>query len=338
MIGLSGGIDSSVTAILLKEQGYNIIGVYMQMHSIDRLHQANIERVKKITKYLDIPFYIHNIEDAFYDEVYDYFVQSYKEGLTPNPCVVCNRQIKFGKMIEFANELECDYIATGHYVRVKDGFFYKGVDPNKDQSYFLARVKKEVTKRVIFPLGEWIKEDVKRFAYKIPLLREIATQKESSEICFVENSYIDILKEHIQTNMPGVVRDLKGRKIGHHKGFMHYTIGKRRGFFVKGAHEPHYVVKIDAATNTLYVGKKEDLAKKEIVVGDVNLFIDEKEFECETKVRYRTQAIKANVKVHNNIGLINLKEPAYGVAKGQFAVFYDGDKLLGGGEIIDVLD
>ncbi len=323
---------------MLKEQGYEVIGVYMQMHSIDRLHKANIKKAQKVASYLDIPFYVHNIEDAFYEEVYDYFIQSYKDGLTPNPCVVCNRQIKFGKMLEFANELECDYIATGHYARVKDSFFYKGIDSKKDQSYFLARVKKEVAKRAIFPLGEWIKEDVKKYAFKIPLLREIATQKESSEICFVENSYIDILKEHTRTNMPGVVRDLKGRKIGHHKGYMHYTIGKRRGFFVKGAHEPHYVVNIDATTNTLYVGKKEDLAKKEIVISDINLFIDEKEFECETKVRYRTEGIKAHVKIHNNIGLINLEKPAYGVAKGQFAVFYDGDKLLGGGEIIDVLD
>ncbi len=338
MVGLSGGVDSTVTAILLQEAGFEVSGVYMIMHSLEELNRANIAKAKKVADYLGIDFFIHNIQDAFKDEVYDYFVQSYKEGLTPNPCVVCNRQIKFGKMVEFADSLGIEHIATGHYVRNIDGFIYKGLDSSKDQSYFLARVKKEVINRAIFPLGERMKNDVKEFAKKIPILQEIAEQKESSEICFVENSYIDILQEHTEIDMPGIVKNLEGKEVGTHKGFMHYTIGKRRGFFVKGAHEPHYVVDIDANTNTLIVGKKEDLAKREIVISDINLFIDKEIFECEVKMRYRTQGVKAEVKIQNNIGLITLKEPVYGVAKGQFAVFYDGDKLLGGGEIVDILN
>jgi len=300
LVGLSGGVDSTVTSLLLQKAGYEVEGVYMVMHNLDKLNQANIKKAQKA-------------------------------------CVICNRKIKFGKMVEFADSLNIEHIATGHYVRVKDGFIYKGIDSSKDQSYFLAEVKKEVLKRAIFPLGDWLKSDVKEYASKIEVLKEFATQSESSEICFVENSYVDVLKNHINPDMPGIVKDKEGNIVGDHKGFMHYTIGKRRGFFVKGAHEPHFVLDIDAKNNTLIVGKKGDLAKQEIVISNINLFIDSQDFDCNVKVRYRTAGIDGNVKIQNNIGLISLKEPVYGVAKGQFAVFYDGDKLLGGGEIIDVV-
>jgi len=338
LVGLSGGVDSTVTATLLQKEGYEVEGVYMIMHNLKELNEANIKKAQKVADYLGIKFHTFDIQDAFENEVYNYFVNSYKQGLTPNPCVICNRKIKFGKMVEFANNLGIEHIATGHYVRVKDGFIYKGVDKSKDQSYFLAEVKKEVLNRAVFPLGDWLKSDVKAYAANIDVLKEFATQNESSEICFVENSYVDVLKKHINPDTPGLVKDKDGNIIGEHKGFMHYTIGKRRGFFVKGAHEPHFVLDIDAKENVLIVGKKDELAKKEIIISNINLFIDDKDFDCEVKVRYRTNGVKANVKIQNNIGLISLKEPVYGVAKGQFAVFYDNDKLLGGGEIIDILD
>jgi len=338
LLGMSGGVDSTVAALLLQEQGYEVVGVYMVMHSLKELNDANILKAKKVAEYLNIPLHIHNIEDSFKKEVYNYFVDSYTDGLTPNPCVICNRKIKFGKMVEFADTLGIEHIATGHYVRSIDGFIYKGKDDSKDQSYFLAEVKKEVIKRAIFPLGDWLKDDVKKYASKVSILQEIATQKESSEICFVEDSYIDILKEHTNPDVQGVVKDINGNEVGHHKGFMHYTIGKRRGFFVKGAHDPHYVVDIDAKNNTLIVGKHKDLAKRGVVISNINLFIDYNDFNATVKVRYRTKGVEANIKIDNNIGLIELKEPVYGIAKGQFAVFYDNDKLLGGGEIIDILD
>ena len=337
LVGLSGGVDSTVSALLLQSQGYSVEGVYMIMHDIEELNSANIAKAQKIADYLGIKLHILDIQESFKNEVYDYFVKSYQDGLTPNPCVVCNRTIKFGKMLEFADSLGIEYIATGHYVDVRDGFIYKGKDPSKDQSYFLARIDPKVIPRVIFPLGKWIKSDVKEYAKGIEVLQEFATQSESSEICFVENSYVDILNKHIETDKPGVVKDLEGNEVGDHKGFMHYTIGKRRGFFVRGAHEPHFVVDIDAKNNTLVVGKKEDLAKREIIVSNINLFEESDDFNCIVKVRYRTEGIEANVKIDKNIGLISLKEPAFGVAKGQFAVFYDGDRLLGGAEIIDVL-
>ncbi len=337
LVGLSGGVDSTVSALLLQSQGYSVEGVYMVMHDIEELNSANIAKAQKVADYLGIKLHVLDIQESFKNEVYDYFVKSYQDGLTPNPCVVCNRTIKFGKMLEFADSLGIEYIATGHYVDVRDGFIYKGKDSSKDQSYFLARIDPKVIPRVIFPLGKWIKSDVKEYAKGIEILQEFATQSESSEICFVENSYVDILNKHIETDKPGVVKDLEGNEVGDHKGFMHYTIGKRRGFFVRGAHEPHFVVDIDAENNTLVVGKKEDLAKSEIIVSNINLFEESNDFNCTVKVRYRTEGIEANVKIDKNIGLISLKEPAFGVAKGQFAVFYDGDRLLGGAEIIDVL-
>ena len=337
LVGMSGGVDSTVTAVMLQKEGYEVEGVYMVMHSLEHLNDENIQKAQKVADYLGIKLHVHNIEDAFKREVYNYFVDSYKEGLTPNPCVICNRKIKFGKMVEFADTLGIEKIATGHYVRVKDGAIYKGLDDSKDQSYFLAEIRKEVLSKIIFPLGDWLKVDVKKYAADISVLQEFATQSESSEVCFVEDSYIEILKEHTNPDMPGVVKDLEGNIVGDHKGFMHYTIGKRRGFFVNGAHDPHFVLDIDAKNNTLVVGKKDSLAKKEIVISNINLFEDLKDFDCTTKVRYRTQGLEANVKIDNNIGLVTLKEPAFGVAKGQFAVFYNGDKLLGGGEIIDIL-
>ena len=336
LVGMSGGVDSTVTSVLLQREGYEVEGVYMKLHNLESYHKENIAKAKKVAKYLGVKLHILDIQDAFKENVYDYFVQSYIDGLTPNPCVICNKTIKFGKLIEFANSLGIEKIATGHYVRVKDGKILKAIDESKDQSYFLAEIKKDVLDRVIFPLGEWYKKDVKSFASKIDVLKEFATQSESSEICFVPNSYVDILKEHTNINLQGKVVNTKGEEVGHHKGYMHYTIGKRRGFFVKGAHEPHYVVDIDAKSNTLIVGKQEDLAITEMKIAKINLFEDIKDFDCEVKVRYRTKGVKANVKIIDDMGVIYLKEPVFGVAKGQFAVFYDGDRLLGGAEIVGV--
>ena len=337
LVGLSGGVDSTVTALLLQEQNFEVVGVYMIMHNIEYINNANIKNAQKVADFLNIKLHIYDIQSSFRDEVYNYFVNSYKDGLTPNPCVVCNRQIKFGKMVEFANTLGIEKIATGHYAKVKDGFFYKAKDLSKDQSYFLAKVDKAVAKRVLFPLGNWLKSEVKEYAQNIDILKDFAIAKESQEICFVENSYVDILKEHIDIDKPGVVKDIKGKEVGHHKGYMHYTIGKRRGFFVKGAHEPHYVVELDAKNNTLIVGTKKKLEVNLIKIANINMFVKDSQFECKVKVRYRTTGVQAKVTIFENLGIIELKESVFGVAKGQFAVFYSGDKLLGGGEIIEVV-
>jgi len=334
---MSGGIDSTVCAKLLQESGYEVVGVYMIMHNIEHINNANIKNAQKVADFLNIKLHIYDIQSNFQDEVYNYFVNSYKDGFTPNPCVVCNRQIKFGKMVEFANTLGIEKIATGHYANVKDGFFYKAKDLSKDQSYFLAKVDKAVAKRVVFPLGNWLKSEVKNYAQNIDILKDFAIAKESQEICFVENSYVDILKEHFITDMQGDVKDTDGNIVGSHKGYMHYTIGKRRGFSVNGAHEPHYVVELDAKNNTLIVGTKDKLEVNLIKIANINMFVKDNQFECEVKVRYRTIGVKAKVTITDNLGIIELKESVFGVAKGQFAVFYSGDKLLGGGEVIEVV-
>jgi len=333
LVGLSGGVDSTVTAVLLQERGYEVVGVYMKLHDNPAYHKDNWEKVQKVADYLNIEVHFHDLSQAFDENVYNYFVESYKQGLTPNPCVMCNRTIKFGKMIEFADSLGIEQVATGHYLRSDGEFIYAAEDLNKDQSYFLCEVKKEVLPRLLFPLGEWQKEDVKAYAANIDILKAFATQKESSEICFVENTYDEVLARHMNIDMPGETVDTEGNVVGHHKGYMHYTIGKRRGFFVHGAHDPHFVLDIKPENNQIVVGTREKLEVDSFNVKQINLFEALTEFDCQVKVRYRTKAVPCHVKIEGETATVTLKEPVFGLAKGQAAAFYDGRKLLGGGII-----
>jgi tRNA-specific 2-thiouridylase len=282
---------------------------------------------------LGVKVHFLDLSEAFHDNVYDYFVQSYKEGLTPNPCVMCNRTIKFGKMIEFADSVGADFVATGHYIKCDGEYIYTAEDPNKDQSYFLCEVKKEVLPRLLFPLGTWVKEDVKAYAAKIDVLKDFATQRESSEICFVENTYDEVLAKHMNIDMPGDTIDTEGNVVGTHKGYMHYTIGKRRGFFVNGAHDPHFVIDIKPQTNQIVVGTKEMLEESAFEVKQINLFKELQEFTCTVKVRYRTAAVSCRVVIEGDRAKVQLDDAVFGLAKGQIAAFYEGDKLLGGGVI-----
>ena len=333
LVGMSGGVDSTVTAMLLQEQGYEIVGVYMKLHNKPGYHEENYEKAKRVGDYLGIEVHFHDLSQAFDKEVYSYFVESYKEGLTPNPCVVCNRTIKFGKMIDFADSLGIEKVATGHYLKCDGEYIYMAKDLSKDQSYFLSKVKKEVLPRLLFPLGEWMKEDVKAYASKVEILQDIASQKESSEICFVENSYDEVLAKHMDIDIPGETMDTEGNVVGTHKGYMHYTIGKRRGFFVNGAHDPHFVLEINPQKNQIVVGTKEKLEEHRFEVKDVTLFDDLSVFSCGVKVRYRTEAVPCSVTIVNGIADVILSEPVFGLAKGQIAAFYDNERLLGGGII-----
>ena len=333
LVGLSGGVDSTVTAILLQKEGYEVEGVYMKLHDKEGYHEANFARAKRVADYLGIKIHFLDLGEDFKREVYDYFVESYKEGLTPNPCVMCNRTIKFGKLVDFADEIGADLVSTGHYVKCDGNFIYMARDKSKDQSYFLCEIKKEVLPRLIFPLGEWLKEDVKAFAADIPVLQDIAVQKESSEICFVENDYTEILEKHMDIDLEGETVDTEGNVVGNHKGYMHYTIGKRRGFFVNGAHDPHYVIGIKPEANQIVVGTREKLEETAFEVKQINLFEPLNNFHCDVKVRYRTTAIPAAVKIEGDRGSVRLERPVFGLAKGQIAAFYDGERLLGGGVI-----
>ncbi|MEA3418215.1 MAG: tRNA 2-thiouridine(34) synthase MnmA [Campylobacterota bacterium] len=333
LVGMSGGVDSTVTAILLQREGYEVEGVYMKLHEKEGYHEANFSRVERVGDYLGIKMHFLDLGAEFKQEVYDYFVESYKEGLTPNPCVMCNRTIKFGKMIEFADSVGADFLATGHYVKCDGEYIYMAEDKSKDQSYFLCEVKKEVLPRLLFPLGEWIKDDVKAFAEEIEVLQDIATQKESSEICFVENDYTEILEKHMDIDLEGETVDTEGNVVGTHKGYMHYTIGKRRGFFVNGAHDPHFVVAIKPEDNQIVVGTQEKLEESAFDVKQINLFDDLTDFRCEVKVRYRTTAVPAHVVIKDDSATIKLDQPVFGLARGQIAAFYDEERLLGGGVI-----
>jgi len=333
LVGMSGGVDSTVTAILLQKEGYEVEGVYMKLHNKPGYHEENFTKVQRVADYLGIKVNYYDIAEEFKENVYDYFVEGYKEGLTPNPCVMCNRTIKFGKMVEFADSIGADFIATGHYIKCDGEFIYMAEDPNKDQSYFLCEVKKEVLPRLIFPLGTWIKPDVKAYAANIEVLQDFATQSESSEICFVENTYDEVLARHMDIDMPGETIDTEGNVVGTHKGYMHYTIGKRRGFTVDGAHDPHFVLEIKPEKNQIVVGTKEKLEANAFEVKQLNLFKDLTEFDCTVKVRYRTQAVSCHVKIEAEKAYVILNEPVFGLARGQIAAFYEGDKMLGGGVI-----
>ena len=336
MIAMSGGVDSSVVAYMLKNKGYEVEGVYMKLHNKPNYHEVNIEKVKKIANSLDIKYHILDLSKKFDEYVYKPFIDSYIKGETPNPCVICNRTIKFGELVDFAKEKGCDKLATGHYVNIKDGFIAEARDKSKDQSYFLSNIKKENIPYLLFPLNDTLKSELKVAASKIEVLNSLSTQKESSEICFVDDTYIDILKDYTKVDMPGNVIDKKGNIIGRHKGYMHYTIGKRRGFEVYGAHKPHYVIKINPDTNEITVGDKEDLAIKSFFVKDTNLFIDNDEFDAKVKIRYRSPKTPCKVKINkeNKTAHITLKEPVYGLASGQMAAFYDEDKVIAGGWIV----
>ena len=330
---MSGGVDSTVTAILLQKEGYAVTGVYMKLHDKEGYHEENFTKAKRVADYLGIKVHFLDLSTEFKEEVYDYFVETYKEGLTPNPCVMCNRTIKFGKMVEFAESLGIEKVSTGHYLNCDGEFFYTAKDDSKDQSYFVAQVKKEVLPRLIFPLGSWLKEDVKAFASEIPPLQDFATQKESSEICFVENDYTEILEKHMDINRAGETVNVQGDVVGTHKGYMHYTIGKRRGFTVNGAHDPHFVLTIKPEQNQIVVGKREALEVNRFDIKQINLFKDLEAFEAMVKVRYRTTAIPCKVTLAGERGSVELESSVFGLAYGQVAVFYEGERVVGSGVI-----
>jgi len=334
LVALSGGIDSSMSALYLKEAGYKPRGVYFQVHDIKERHQKSISNVEKVSKFLGIPYEIVDLREVFRERVYERFLSDYKAALTPNPCTVCNKEIKFGELLKIADRLECEFLASGHYVRSDKEFIYKGIDPSKDQSYFLFNIDRAALKRAIFPLGDKLKESVKKEALAYEVFQEIAQERESSEICFVEKDYTEILKNRFECDIEGAVVDEEGKTVGTHKGYMHYTIGKRRGFLVPSSQEPLYVKYIDAEKNQITVAKKEALFSSYLEAKELNMFLDSSFFECQTKIRYNGGAIDSSVIIDKGLAKISLKESAFAIAKGQAAVFYDGDKLLGGGFII----
>ena len=333
---MSGGIDSSYSAYLLKKE-YEVKGFYLKLHNKEEKHNFYIEKCKKVAEKLDIEFSVIDLQKEFEDKVYRYFVESYKNALTPNPCAMCNPHIKFGLGLQKALNLACNFIASGHYARIKkiDGTNYiqESLDKTKDQSYFLFGISKEAKDRLIFPLGNKMKNDVKKEAFSVmPWFGELAEYKDSQEICFVEKDYINTISKDIEVNEVGLIKDKNGSIVGEHKGYMHYTIGKRKGLNIKGSHTPSYVLDINSSDNVVIVGQKQDL-KKSRIIAKIESLDNVKNGIYDIKIRYRSKAIKAQIKISNDKIIANLLEDVYGVANGQALVIYKDDIVLGGGFI-----
>lgn len=337
---MSGGVDSSYSAYLLKQQGYEVLGIYLKLHNKEEKHEMFIRNCIKVCDFLELEFQVIEAKEEFKNAVYNEFIESYKRGETPNPCALCNPLMKFGLALHKALEFGCEYIATGHYARIAqiDGVkrIQEARDKTKDQSYFLYAISQEAINRLIFPLGDMLKEEVKPKAFAaLPILGDLESYKESQEICFVETDYIDILKKHTEVNQKGIVRDIHGNAVGEHKGYMQYTIGKRKGFSVKGAHEPHFVLKINPKSNEIIVGKKEDLKTFRVTAINKSLPSHFNGGSYKAKVRYRSTPSEAMIEIDNDKIIALLNEPVYGVAKGQALVVYQDDIVLGGGVIVE---
>lgn len=340
IVAMSGGIDSSVSAALLKRAGFDVVGVFMKFWAdgpksvVNRCCTLESEkRARLVAEKLDIPFYVFNFEKEFKKKVVDYFLAEYKAGRTPNPCVVCNKEIKFGLLFKKILSLNADYIATGHYARLRQEKLYKGKDKNKDQSYFLWKLNQKILKHTLFPVGDYAKTEVRKLAKKFNL--PVLNIPESQEVCFIQTTTADFLKKYLKSK-PGKIINTKGVVIGKHQGLWFYTIGQRKGIgFSKG---PFYVLDKDIKKNTLIVTKNEkDLYKKELIVKNVN-WASEIKFPLKVmaKIRYRHKLASAIVDKNKVI----FAKPQRAITPGQSVVFYlprgkagRGQELLGGGVI-----
>lgn len=336
-VALSGGVDSSVTALLLKQQGHEVIGITAKTTNTPEAEQV-IENASTVAKKLDIPFYPLDVTEIFREKVIKYFEDSYRAGETPNPCIMCNKYMKWGTLFEYAiNELGADYIATGHYAKIKqDGGYYKfypASDEHKDQLYFLFMLDQEHLKKTIFPLSDYCKDEVRKIAFENDLPSK--SSKESQDICFIKapmttKKYLNNIFEPKR----GKFVDIKtGKILGEHEGFWQFTIGQRKGIGL-AAPEALYVTGIDAKTNTVFVGYKDSLLVNEIILKNINWSypVEQKEFRALAKIRYNMQAVEVDVIRTENNTIIKFPSGVSAPANGQACVLYDKNDghLLGG--------
>lgn len=331
-IAMSGGVDSSTVAYLLKKQGYDIFGVTMRTCNVED------EDAKKICDDLGIKHYVLDLREEFGEKVMDYFVDEYVNGRTPNPCMVCNRYIKFGKLLEFVLSQGADYMATGHYTKLVDGRLSVGDDSSKDQVYFLSQIQKEKLQKIIFPVGELEKKQVRELAKKIGV--RVYAKKDSQEICFVEDGKLkEFLAERTAGKVcrQGNIVDKNGTVLGKHNGLAFYTIGQRKGLGIS-TESPLYVVRLDAEKNEILVGSNEDLMQKELIAEKLNLFSissiqDLDGMECSAKTRSRDILHRCRLTVQGEeLKVTFLQNEVRAVTPGQGVVFYNqsGEVIAGG--------
>ncbi len=347
VLGMSGGVDSSVAAYILKEQGYNVVGVFMKNWDEKDDSGActavdDYEDVRLVCHALDIPYYTVNFVKEYWDRVFEYFLSEYKKGRTPNPDVMCNKEIKFKAFLDFAMQIGADYIAMGHYAQVdfKDGEYrlLRGEDSNKDQTYFLCQLTQKQLEKSMFPIGHLPKSEVRRIAKALNLAT--ATKKDSTGVCFIgERNFRQFLNNYLPAKS-GPIKTLDGQVLGEHIGLMHYTLGQRKGLGIGGAGEPWFVVDKDLRSNTLYVVQGEenpDLFSFGLKATDIN-WISKKEmpktFKCTAKFRYRQpdQEVIVHIK-NNNCAIVEFVHPQKAITPGQEVVFYINEECLGGGPI-----
>ena len=359
---ISGGVDSSVAAALLKKDGFDVIGLFLKFWTPpNQKEQENkccsteaAEAARKVAQKLDIPFYVLDFRKSFKKQVVDYFISEYKSGRTPNPCVKCNQFIKFGKLLEKTKELGAEFLATGHYVRLAHHLLLEAEDKQKDQSYFLWTLKQNQLKHLLFPVGDYTKDEVRKIAKKWGLLT--ALRRESQEICFVFGTVQEFLKKYIKPKKgrrprggsapAGKILDLKGKVVGEHEGAVFYTVGQRHSLPLKPKtpdEKPYYVIKTDVKKNIVVVGQEENLYSKELIAEEVNwirsvnskqLTVNNKEIKCLARIRYGHPKEDCSIsQMANGKVKVIFKKPQRAITPGQSVVFYKGEEVLGGGVI-----
>ena len=354
VIAMSGGVDSSTAAAILKDEGYDLVGISMQIwdysaESVERFGTCcslnDINDARRVAEMLGIPFYVLNLEGEFKRNVVEYFISEYMKGRTPNPCIPCNQSLKFDALLTYAMKIGASKVATGHYARVvKEGeryFIVRGIDRGKDQSYFLFNLTQEQLKRAIFPLGDYTKSEIRKIAKSLRL--RVAEKEESQDICFIpDNNYGEFIRKRIDTDKikEGEIVMTDGKVIGRHMGLPFYTIGQRKGLGV-GWRRPLYVSEIDIDNNRLVVNEEEALMRRDFIVERVNWSIPEliTSIRASVQIRYRHTASDAEIKLNgNNAVNVIFDKPQKAITPGQAAVFYHGERLIGGGWIKKVID
>lgn len=349
VVAMSGGVDSSVAAALLKQQGYDVIGMMLRLWSEPGREDSNrcctpdsMVQARRVTAKLDIPFYVVDAKEIFRSTVVQYFLDGYTQGVTPNPCLICNRKIRWEFMLDHALALSADYLATGHYVRKREAEggrqqLLRAVDRSKEQSYVLYGLTQEKLAKALFPIGDYPKSEIRKLAGSFGL--PSATRADSQDLCFLAGEdYREFLRRNApEISKPGPILTRDGQVLGQHQGLAHYTIGQRKGLGI-AASQPLYVLAKELATNSLTVGIEAELGHSELVADNVNWIAGEPpsaSFRAQVKIRYSAKDAPAEVRLMDGQQVrVQFDAPQRGVTPGQAAVFYAGEVLLGGGIIV----